>query len=126
MAAVRVEVLHDALKEGENVHLIDVRTSQEYQTSHIPTAVNIERAGEVDLDKDAPIVVYCSVGVRSAKFADQLIQLGFSNVHNLTGSIFQWANNGYPLVRGDSPETVVHPYNKSWGKLLKPELRAEQ
>ena len=52
--------------------------------------------------KDAPIVTYCSVGYRSGKMAERLQAAGYTNVRNLEGSIFKWANEHRPLVRGES------------------------
>ena len=43
----------------------------------------------------------------------------------MSGSIFQWANEGYPIERNGEPADKVHPYNARWGKLLKPQLRAD-
>lgn len=42
-------------------------------------------------------------------------QSGFSNVYNLDGSIFAWANEGRPVYRGDKQVDEVHPYNQSGG-----------
>ena len=53
-----------------------------------------------------------------------LIGAGYRNVHDLEGSIFEWANLGYPVYRGASPATKVHPYDKKWGALLDASCRA--
>ncbi|MEM8660723.1 MAG: rhodanese-like domain-containing protein [Pseudomonadota bacterium] len=72
--------------------------------------------------------MYCSVGYRSSKATEQLLKLGLSNVHNLEGSIFEWANEGKPLVQGGSdsltPSHVVHPFDDNWGQLLRVELHS--
>lgn len=102
--------------------LIDVRETEEFAVSHLPTAVNIRDADKVQYPPDSPIVVYCSVGLRSAKFVKELQSIGFTKAQNLRGSIFEWGNRGYPLVRGNSGVESVHPYNKKWGVLLKKEL----
>jgi hypothetical protein len=73
---------------------------------------------------DLPIVTYCSVGYRSGAFAERLRSAGFTNVVNLEGSIFRWANEGRPLFRSARPVTEVHPYNRTWGLLLKEDRRA--
>ena len=42
---------------------------------------------------------------------------GFSNVYNLYGSIFEWANQGHRLVdKGGQPTFKLHTYNKKWSK----------
>jgi 3-mercaptopyruvate sulfurtransferase SseA len=65
-------------------------------------------------------VLYCSVGYRSSMAAEQLAKLGYTDVQNLEGSLFAWANAGHPLEGGDR----VHPYDAKWGELLDPRLRA--
>jgi rhodanese-related sulfurtransferase len=102
--------------------LLDVRTKEEFTVSHLPQARSVDPAGELpgDISRNAPVVTYCSVGYRSSQFARRLQQAGFTNVRQLDGSIFQWANEGRPLAGG----TQVHPYDAAWGQFLKPELRA--
>ena len=70
-----------------------------------------------DLDKKTPIVVYCSVGYRSEKVGEKLKAAGFLNVKNLYGSIFEWVNEGNPVVGNDNKATAkVHTYNKTWSR----------
>lgn len=109
--------------------LLDARTAPEFAVSHLPTARRIDPNTPdwqmlIKIPKDALVVVYCSIGYRSAQIAEQLQQQGFSNVFNLEGSIFQWANEGRSLVQNDQPTQCVHPYNEQWGKLLDPRYRA--
>ena len=116
-------------KDRRQPALLDVRTAAEWNVSHLagarrvdPTA-DAETAGE-GLAKDAPIVTYCSVGYRSGKMAERLRAAGYSNVRDLEGSIFEWANEHRPLVSNGKRVARVHPYNSIWGRLLKPEVRA--
>jgi rhodanese-related sulfurtransferase len=107
--------------------LLDARSPEEYAVSHLPGArrVNPDTSSFPALDtlpRDTAIVVYCSVGYRSARVAAHLRNEGFTNVANLRGSIFRWANEGRPVVRGDSTVRAVHPYNDTWGTLLDAEL----
>jgi hypothetical protein len=46
-------------------------------------------------------------------------------VSNLEGSLFEWANLGYPLFRGTAAASKVHPYNANWGRLLERRLWSE-
>ena len=77
------------------------------------------------LDKNATIVVYCSVGYRSGKIGKKLREAGFTSVFNLYGGLFDWANNGNPIYSKKGVVKKVHPYNAKWGKWLKPELRSK-
>lgn len=109
--------------------LLDAREPEEFAVSHLPGAIRIDPgsdAGEAlaKIDRSGPVVVYCSVGYRSSELARRLIRAGHSKTMNLEGSIFKWANEGRPLVRDDKPAKSVHPYNRKYGRMLKPELRA--
>ncbi len=107
--------------------LLDVRTQEEYDISHLHNAQRVEpgsRVTSITVPRDKPIVTYCSVGYRSAAFAKALQEAGFKNVQNLSGSIFDWANKGYPIEQQGYPVKKVHPYDDRWGSLLKRELRA--
>jgi rhodanese-related sulfurtransferase len=114
--------------ESEAPLLLDVRSEDEYRVSHLHGAIRVEPGGELpeslrSLPKDAPIVAYCSVGYRSSQLVERLKNEGFTNAKNLEGSIFEWANKGYPLERDGKPVRQVHPYDETWGRLLDPSLR---
>ena len=108
--------------------LLDVRTRKEYAVSHLPGAVYAGPEGEAistdSLSRGTPIVVYCSVGYRSAGVVERLEEAGFTNVSNLKGSIFRWANEGRPLYRASERVFQVHPYDEKWGRLLDESLHA--
>ena len=108
--------------------LLDVREASEFDVSHLVGAQHIEPdadAKKITASKDAPIVIYCSVGYRSAAFAARLQSAGFTNVRNLEGAIFQWANEGRPVENQRGPTDKVHPFDKNWGALLDAARRAE-
>lgn len=107
--------------------LVDVRTATEFSVSHLPGAVHAERVEQIlpllgPASAQRPIVLYCSVGWRSAIVADALRQIGRERVWNLRGSIFQWANEGRALAGPDeAPVMIVHPFDRRWGTLLERE-----
>ena len=97
---------------------VDVRQPQEYAVSRIPGAINVHDPDELLAFASAtnePIVLYCSVGYRSAERAKQLRDAGLTNVTNFTGSIFAWANENLRLEDDLGPTDDVHPYNWYWG-----------
>jgi rhodanese-related sulfurtransferase len=121
-----VHELHSAL--GPRTLLVDVREPEEFAVSRLPGARQTQRIAEVrawlaggEYDR---VVVYCSVGYRSAKFVRQLQRAGIANAANLEGSIFAWANAGYPVENDAGPTPLVHPFDASWGALLDPQRRA--
>lgn len=130
MAGDRVATIDpDDLKE--NYHLLDARPTKEYAVSHISEAVQVGYKSfdletvEANYDVNDTIVVYCSVGYRSGKIAEQLQKAGYRNVYNLKGGLFGWANEQRPLVSGDQEATdKVHGYNKKWSKWLREEVPA--
>ncbi len=47
------------------------------------------------------------------------MDLGFMNVYNLHGGIFDWANNTKQLEnKKGQPTKSVHGYNEKWSKYL--------
>ena len=75
--------------------LLDTRTQEEYDQSHIPGALLIphteiaERAEEELPDKDQVILVYCRSGNRSKQASEVLAELGYTNVKEF-GGINTW------------------------------------
>jgi rhodanese-related sulfurtransferase len=114
---------------GAGPVLLDARTPAEFAVSHLRGARRIdpEAAGldPIELAHDTPLVVYCSVGLRSASVAERLARTGFTHVYNLEGGIFQWANEGREVYRGAERVAKVHPFDRGWGRLLRKELRSE-
>ena len=105
--------------------LLDAREKNEFEVSKIENAqwvgyddFSLDRVK--DIPKDEEIIVYCSVGYRSEKVSEQLIEAGFTNVHNLYGGIFEWKNQGKVVVDSTNAETErVHAYSRVWGIWLK-------
>lgn len=103
--------------------LLDVREEKEFVVSHLPGAARaakdpIAQLDQLGVKRNDLIVVYCSVGYRSSLLAEKLTQAGFTEVHNLEGSIFAWTNEGRPLVNASGPAKGTHPFNRVWGRFL--------
>ncbi|GAA4387770.1 hypothetical protein GCM10023186_33740 [Hymenobacter koreensis] len=104
--------------------VLDTRTPAEYQVSHLQAARFVDYdqfdpATLRDVPRDQPVVVYCSVGARSQTIGEKLQKLGFRDVRNLYGGIFQWVNEGQPVYDAKGPTSRVHPYSALWGIWLK-------
>lgn len=73
---------------ASGARLVDVRSPGEFRAGHLAGARNFpvgeidRRAGEIG-PKDAPVIVYCASGMRSASAARTLKSLGFSRVYDL-------------------------------------------
>lgn len=111
----------------QNSYILDARELKEYEISHLKNAIHVGydnfdlSATKKQLtNKNATIVVYCTLGVRSEDIAEQLKAAGYPNVYNLFGGIIEWKNEGYPVFNSKGKETQrVHVSSKEWGKWLK-------
>lgn len=115
----------DSLKNKQTeVVILDTRQPEEYNTSHLPGARlvdydNFKIENVEGIDKDAEVIVYCSVGYRSERIGEKLQKAGFTNVKNLYGGIFGWKNEGLIVVdKNEQPTDSVHTYNKTWSQWL--------
>lgn len=119
--------IEDALKhvQQKDALFLDIRSQDEFRVSHIKNAnrMNLDGSSIDDLknvDKSKLIIVYCSVGVRSQSFGEMLEKKGFTNVKNIYGGLFYWANMKYPMVDVKENKTDrIHGFNKDWGKWVK-------
>lgn len=90
------EELSDAIAGGKKILLLDVRTPEEFQSSHIPGALNVPHteAGnwlrDQDPSRDQEVVVYCESGRRSAIVQQMLVSAGFTSVRHLEGDMKAW------------------------------------
>lgn len=114
--------VQDLKKQQAEVVILDARELEEFETSHIPNAEyvgynKLEKKKLKEIPKDATIVLYCSIGYRSEKVGEKLQKMGYTNVYNLFGSIFEWVNQGYEVVdKDENPTDLVHTYNKNWSQ----------
>ncbi len=122
---ISVENLRMNSVKGKGI-ILDAREKAEFNISHIPSAryvgynsFSLDAALTEIPEKDSPIIVYCSIGIRSEKIAEKLKKAGFIHVKNLYGGIFEWKNKGFPTVDSTGAETEnIHAYSKEWGKWL--------
>lgn len=115
-----------AMSKSE-VIILDAREPKEYDTSHIKNAIyigydnfDIATVSKIIENKQAQIVVYCSVGIRSEVIAEKLKKAGHDNVFNLYGGIFNWKNEDFSVFNAEGKETdSIHTFNQEWSKWLK-------
>ncbi len=84
------------LEQDATAVILDVRTADEFASGHIPGAkllpydeIDANRAAMLIPAKDAPVVLYCRSGRRSAIAADSLRRLGYTTVYDL-GGVGNW------------------------------------
>ena len=111
-----------------DVLLFDTRPIAEYAVSHIDGALqldpNISAAKFAklygDKAKGKTLVFYCSVGHRSSDVAERIAgEISKAGpIYNLRGGLFDWHNEGRPVVNKSGATASIHPYDKNWGQLL--------
>jgi rhodanese-related sulfurtransferase len=107
--------------------LLDARSEEEFRVSRLLGAQSVPSRSEAlrvveSAEEDRPIVVYCSVGYRSAALVEAIQNSSNREVYNLEGSIFEWANQGHPVFREGLQVSEVHPYDENWGRFLDRDL----
>ncbi len=114
-----------ARKIGNNeVVFLDTREKKEFQVSHIQGAKcvgydNFSMNSVKNVDKDAEIIVYCSIGARSQNIGEKLVKAGYTNVKNMYGGLFLWSNTGLPKTDSNGKRTdKIHGYSSDWGKWI--------
>lgn len=81
----------ESVSMPEKYLLFDVRTLEEYETGHLPGAVNIpyntirERIQVVAPDQAVQIYLYCHAGRRASIAQQTLLEMGYTHVDNLGG-----------------------------------------
>ncbi|MEB2778579.1 rhodanese-like domain-containing protein [Algoriphagus sp. D3-2-R+10] len=103
-----------------NYQVLDTREKEEFEVSHLKDAVwvgydTFSLNNITSLDKEQPVLVYCTVGVRSQDIGKKLNEAGYTEVYNLYGGLIEWVNEDKPIFQGDSTTKKVHTYSQSWG-----------
>ena len=115
------------LATKSNVFLLDAREISEYNVSHIKNAIhvgyktfNLKTVTAQIPNKNQLIIVYCSLGIRSEDIAIQLKNVGYKNIFNLYGGIFEWKNKGFNVYdKNEKITEKIHAYSNLWSKWLK-------
>lgn len=124
VSLIKSHELRDKLKHEDTVYLLDTRTPEEYQVSHLQHSQRVgyddfEKKAVDHIPKDATVVTYCTVGYRSDKIGKKLKAMGYKNVHNLYGSLINWVNAGYPVHSPEGESTSkLHTHSEDWAQYL--------
>jgi rhodanese-related sulfurtransferase len=102
---VSIAEVKKMIDNKEDIILLDVRDKEEYETGHIPGAINISR-GTLELkshliipDKTKKIVVYCGLDLRSPLATKSLNDFGYKKAINMVGGLKAWKEAGYPVAK---------------------------
>ena len=97
-----VSRLAERLRSTERLQLVDVREPEEHATGAIPGSRLVplgdlrSGVGFADLPDDAPLVLYCATGARSAEAASILRAAGRHDVARLEGGLAAWRAHQSP------------------------------
>lgn len=93
------------IKATPGAQIVDVRTPGEFSTGYIAGAINVDwNSGTFDteisrVDKTKPTFVYCRSGKRSADAAEEMREMGFKEVYELSGGIQAWEFSEMPMKK---------------------------
>ena len=91
-------------QSSEPLVLLDVRTTEEFESGRIKNSINIPHEillSNIDLVSeynDEQLVVYCRSGKKASLVIEALEKNGFTNVVDIEGDILAWSEANYPLV----------------------------
>lgn len=101
------------MQTAHAVILIDVRSDEERAVSTIPGAISMETFHAKEWPAGKTIVVYCTIGVRSAMACMSLKSQGIPAI-NLAGGILHWTAQELPLVHAGQETKRLHTYGQRW------------
>jgi len=123
------EAAERLLAERPNTMVLDVREADEYEQGALPGAVHIPRGFlESQIEnkaphRDAPVLVYCAGGTRSAFAARTLGELGYTEVVSMAGGFNKWKNEDRSW---STPRTLTPDQRNRYHRhLLLPEVGEE-
>ena len=99
-----IEQLLEDQAKGSSPLILDIREDHEWDKGHIPNAQHLGRGIlERDIetiapDKDAPLILYCGGGYRSALAAESLKKMGYQRPLSLAGGWRRWCDLKQPTV----------------------------
>lgn len=126
IATVSLEEIKRRLDEKVPMVLVDVREKDEVRGGFIPGAISVPRGFlEIQIeqkvtDKNAPVVLYCAGGTRSALAAKTLMDLGYTKVESANPGFVRWKDLGFPMEK--APELTDAQRDRYSRHLLLPEV----
>lgn len=103
MTHISAAELNELINTGHAPVIVDVRSSREYKTGHVPGAVHLPfwlafaRVDEIDAPKDERVVVYCAHGPRAGIAKAALLLEGYTQVRYLQGHMSGWYKAKLPV-----------------------------
>jgi len=110
---INIDSVRGLVESG--AHIVDVRERYEYEGGHIKGALNIPlsefRNRISEIPKDKPVYLHCRTGQRSYNAVMALQNMGYENVHNITGSFLALSFYEYFNDMTKDREKIVTEYS---------------
>jgi len=109
---VSIEDVKTKIDANDDFYLIDVRELDEWNKGRLPGAIFTTKGlieykiENIVPDPNAEIVIYCAAGYRSIISANNLIQMGYTNVASMKGGMNAWREAMYPVAT-DPKKTLM-------------------
>lgn len=102
LSVMAVHDLHQRVKTGQKLTVLDVRTEGEWHAGHIDGAIHIH-GGKLqerfaDIPRDRPVAVVCASGYRASIAASFLQREKYDAVSNVIGGMTAWKAAGFPTI----------------------------
>ncbi len=128
---ISVQEVMKKIENKEDIIILDVRSPEEFEEGYIEGAILIpfqeleQRHKELNALTDKEIIVYCKAGVRSKKGAQQLTELGYTNVKEMGAGIDGWTAAGGEVVKPTTttttpPTETTSPPETTWAPTTTP------
>ena len=92
-----------AMLEKKDFFFVNVHTPYEGEIKNTDAFIAFDKVADnldkLPKDKTARIVLYCRSGRMSEIAAQELVQLGFSQVSHLSGGMIDWKKSGYEVIQ---------------------------
>ncbi len=109
--SIKAKELNDRLSSDDVPIIIDIRTPEHYDESHVPGSINIpqddlgRRSSELPEDRDAEIITVCNIGKFSKQATLYLKSKGYRRVRSAKGGLNEWVRKGYATESAVSSES---------------------
>lgn len=125
MTTISPRHLHDLVRAGQKINLVDVRTPVEFQEVHVDFARNVpldqldvqRLKGELNGTAE-PLYVICRSGGRGKQACEKLEAAGMGSVINVEGGTLAWDQAGLPVVRGEKVMSLERQVRIAAGSLV--------
>jgi rhodanese-related sulfurtransferase len=108
----------------QGARILDVRTTGEFESVHIPGSYNVpldllsEHRKELTEAVDSPVILVCASGMRAKQADEALREAGFDSLSVLEGGITAWEQRGQDVVRGAQKWSLERQVRLAAGSLV--------